>query len=71
VNQPLTCSCGIKTREPFLVNGELLCALCADKIAPRLVTSRAARNWQSFVQGNRVVPTRPGYRNHWRDADDD
>ena len=71
MSEPFTCYCGLKTREPFLINGLMLCALCADKIAPRLVDTRAARNWQAFVQSNHAIPTRPGYRSRWKDEDDD
>ena len=66
---PFTCSCGMKTREPFLVGGELLCVICADKLSPRLVTKRAERNWHAFQNMNRSVPTRPGYRARWTDDD--
>lgn len=57
----------MKTREPFLVGGELLCVICADKIAPRIVTKRAERNWQEFQNYSRMLPTKPGYRNRWVD----
>lgn len=62
--EPFTCSCGIKTREPFLVNGELVCVICADKSAPRLVNSRTTRNWQQFQNEARSTP-RAGFRNRW------
>lgn len=69
--EPFTCSCGIRTREPFLVNGEKLCTICVEQLAPRLVSRRAAANWQEFTYGNRKVPSRPSYRARWRDEDDD
>lgn len=67
---PFTCSCGIKTRQPFYVNGEMLCTICAEAIAPRLVTKRAVHDWQEFTRSNHQVPTRPSYRARWSEEDD-
>lgn len=49
----ITCSCGLRTTEPYLVNGEKLCAVCAEKVAPRFVSERAARNWAEYASGQR------------------
>lgn len=43
-NPVVTCTCGLKTREPFKIGGELLCAVCAERIAPGDVIARA-RQW--------------------------
>ena len=69
--QPFDCSCGVKTRDPFLVNGKLMCVMCAENIAPRLVTSRTSRNWREFTQSSHKVPSRPGYRARWNNEDED
>lgn len=57
--KPVTCSAckRIKTTQPFLVNGNLLCTLCVEEIAPRLVHRRAVANWRDFTNSNRSVPT--------------
>ena len=69
--QPFECFCGMKTREPFLVNGQLMCVMCAENIAPRLVNSRTSKNWKEFTQSNHKAPSRPSYRARWNDEDDD
>jgi len=69
VGKPFTCFCGTKTRNPYLVNGELMCVICADRVAPRLVSAKTARDWQSFVASNHHVPM--SYRPRWRDQEDD
>lgn len=43
----ITCHCGLRTKEPFLVNGDVLCAVCAEKLAPALVASKA-KTWHQF-----------------------
>lgn len=65
--EPFTCSCGTQTRQPYLVNGNLMCVLCTDRIAPRLVNAKSARDWQTFISSNGRTPTKPGYRARWRD----
>lgn len=70
MSEPFTCSCGMKTRQPFKIGGEMLCALCVEQIAPQLVTHRAARNWQQWTRESHHVPTRPGYQPRWKDEDD-
>lgn len=55
-----TCECGVRTREPFKVNGTLMCALCAERVAPRLVDMRAARSWRQFVDATRIPKSRTG-----------
>lgn len=69
--EPFTCSCGMRTREPLLINGEKLCALCVERIAPFLVSRKASRDWREWTASNHRVPSRPGYRARWRDNDDD
>jgi hypothetical protein len=44
------------TREPFYVNGEMLCAICAERAAPRLVQQRTVSNWTKFQNESRTVP---------------
>lgn len=67
---PFECACGMRTREPFVVNGVKMCTLCADRIAPRLVNHRAAASWREFTASGRRVPTTP-YRQRWLGMDDD
>jgi hypothetical protein len=66
---PYQCECGLRTRAPFMINGELMCAVCAEKVAPRLVNQRTARNWFEFQNASRMGPTRPGYRARWTESD--
>jgi hypothetical protein len=68
--QPFRCDCGMRTNQPYLINGEKLCVVCAEQIAPRLVSRHVKRNWQEFTQSNHLVPTRPGYRSRWDDDDE-
>lgn len=42
-----TCECGVRTREPFRVNGTTMCAVCAEHVAPGLVFSRARRWYEA------------------------
>lgn len=56
------CSCGIRTREPFLIGGVMYCALCAEIRVPSLV-ARKARDWQTFDSRNRVAK-----RTIWKDV---
>lgn len=42
-----TCECGIRTREPFKVHSELMCAICAERVAPGLVFSKARRWYEA------------------------
>lgn len=54
--KPFKCECGLLTREPFYVNGELLCAICAERAAPRIVQQRTVSNWTKFQNESRTVP---------------
>jgi len=60
--EPFECFCGIKTREPFLINGQKMCTVCAEKVAPRLVDKRTATSWKAFTDASHRIPTMPGYR---------
>lgn len=71
MSQPFECLCGMKTRSPFLVNGQVMCVMCAENIAPRLVSAKTNRDWKEFTQSSHRLPTRPGYRARWNDEDDD
>lgn len=42
-----TCECGIRTREPFKVRGVMMCAICAEQVAPGLVFSKARRWYEA------------------------
>jgi hypothetical protein len=57
-----TCSCGMKTTSPFLINGEKLCTMCAESVAPRIVSSRAAHNWEEFTSTKRRMAHLPRSR---------
>ena len=57
MSEPFTCDCGVKTREPFMIDGRLMCTVCAEAIAPRIVSSRAVSNWSQFQTGQRRVPS--------------
>lgn len=57
-----TCSCGMKTTQPFWVNGEKLCTMCADAVNPRIVSSRAARDWSEFNNTKRRMAHLPKSR---------
>jgi len=65
-----TCSCGMRTTEPFYIGGEFLCTLCAEEKNPRLVQTRAVANWREFTSQNRKVPTRSHARNWERLRDE-
>jgi len=68
--EPFTCSCGIKTREPFIINGIKMCTVCAEQIAPRLVDSRTAASWKAFTDASHRIPTVPGYKKRYSEATD-
>ncbi len=59
VGSVVTCSCGLRTTEPYLINGEKLCAVCAEQVAPRIVSARAARNWTEYAQSQRRATMMP------------
>lgn len=69
MDQVFACSCGIKTRNPYYINGAVLCVMCADRVAPRLVSHRVSADWRTFTTDGRRVPTTPGYRARWQDHD--
>ena len=71
MSHPFQCSCGMKTRQPYLVNGQLLCVLCTENVAPRLVSTRTSKDWKEFTRSEHKVPSRPGYRARWRDEEED
>jgi hypothetical protein len=52
VTHIFTCECGIRTREPFKINAQMLCAICAERVAPGLVYSKA-RRWYEAEQRER------------------
>lgn len=52
-----SCDCGRKTTEPYLIKGMMYCVICAEDIAPGLVSQRAAYNWKAYTRENRRVPT--------------
>lgn len=58
------CDCGRRTKEPFLVGGVKMCAVCAEEFAPELVESKA-RDWASLAQRGR--PHRR--RDLWKDTE--
>lgn len=59
-----TCDCGRKTTEPYLIKGLFYCTVCAEDIAPGLVSQRAKYNWKAYTRDNRQVPSNPyGRRN--------
>lgn len=68
VSKVYTCSCGMRTTEPFLINGVLLCTLCAESEKPSLVNRRAVANWREFT--NRKVSLRPHFKD-WEPTNDD
>jgi len=39
------CDCGVRTREPFILRGVKMCAVCAERINPAVVISRE-HYWQ-------------------------
>jgi hypothetical protein len=41
----VTCGCGMRTTAPFMVDGRLLCTVCAEELYPRLVSQRAREEW--------------------------
>ena len=53
MNKPFRCSCGIETTEPFLIGGVKMCAVCADEMAPEIVSARARRTWREFENEKR------------------
>jgi hypothetical protein len=48
MSQVFTCGCGRRTTEPFILRGEKFCTICADDIAPEIVTSRERHNLRTF-----------------------
>lgn len=42
------CECGRKTTEPFLINGERYCTVCAEDINPQLVMRRERSNLRKY-----------------------
>ncbi len=42
------CGCGRRTTEPFIINNEKMCVVCAEEIAPRLVERRAKYNYERY-----------------------
>lgn len=65
-----SCECGQRTTEPFMVNGRLMCTLCAEEFSPHLVSRRAAANWKEFTRTNRKVPMRSHAKN-WEKLGDE
>jgi len=59
--RPFACSCGRLTREPYLVNGQLMCVLCAEQVAPHLVDARTVRDWQAFISPMKARKDRRDY----------
>jgi hypothetical protein len=49
----------------------MLCAICTENVAPRLVNQRAARSWAEFSANGRKVPTTPGFRARLREYADE
>ena len=49
MKKPFTCECGIRTTAPFLINGQWMCTVCAQDAYPGMVTKRAMRDWNEFV----------------------
>lgn len=41
-------SCGVRTVEPFVLHEQVLCAMCADQIAPNIVSARERVNRRRF-----------------------
>jgi hypothetical protein len=37
-----TCTCGVKTKQPFSVGWSMMCAVCAEKLAPGLVYAKVS-----------------------------
>lgn len=66
-----TCDCGMKTTEPYLIAGRLLCTMCAEEENPHIVNRRAAANWKEFTSTNRKVPTQSHRRNWQRIGDEE
>jgi len=60
------CDCGRRTTEPFLINGQKFCTVCAEDLAPKIVASRTRANWASFTSLDRSVPMRPGFMNRYQ-----
>jgi len=44
---PVKCSCGIATTNPYLIRGELRCAVCAEELDPRMVDRRVKRDYRA------------------------
>jgi len=70
MQRPFECSCGVKTTQPFMINGQVMCVMCAENIAPRLVSAKTSRDWKEFTRSAHKVPTRPSYRARWSNEDD-
>jgi hypothetical protein len=49
MKKPFTCECGTRTTAPFLINGRHMCTLCAEEFHPGVVSKRASRDWNDFV----------------------
>ena len=49
-----TCSCGVRTTEPFVIRGVPYCTMCAEDLEPRIVAARERRNWRAFAEPERV-----------------
>jgi hypothetical protein len=47
VNDVFMCECGVRTREPFKINAATMCAVCAERVAPGIVFSRARRWYEA------------------------
>jgi hypothetical protein len=61
---PFKCACGLQTRQPFYVNGEMMCAVCTERAAPRLVYQRTVKDWAQFQNESRTVPRRPRWASY-------
>lgn len=47
------CRCGMRTTDPFVIDGEHLCAICAEEVNPRIVNQRARENYSKYTKPER------------------
>ena len=45
---PFICSCGTKTKEPYVIRGVTMCVLCAEVAAPDVVERRERQAARQF-----------------------
>jgi hypothetical protein len=50
--------CGLRTTEPFVIKDQTLCAICADRVDPKVVDQREAEFVRKYSAERRPLRTR-------------